>query len=109
MEIITDGVEAMAGNARSALRRCDCLGLGEIHGEIFSDVQFHITPLTRYRGHPPAELEALEETLLSVFRLVEEVPEISELGLNPIFASPKGQGCKIVGTRVKTKSLVSAI
>lgn len=44
--------------------------------------------LTVYGGHPPAELETLEETLLRVSRLVEEVPEISELDLNPIFALP---------------------
>jgi len=85
-------------------------------------VQFRITPLTDrdaaemvrgikgyrlltgYRGHPPADLEALEETLLRVSRLVEEIPEISELDLNPIFALPPGQGCRIVDARIYVKS-----
>ena len=90
--------------ARLKGKGCDCLGLGEIHGEIFSDVQFHITPLTRYRGHPPADLEALEEALLRVSRLVEEIPEISELDLNPIFALPPGQGCWIVDARIRVEN-----
>jgi acyl-CoA synthetase (NDP forming) len=57
--------------------------------------------LTGYRGHPPADLDALEETLLRVSRLVEEIPEISELDLNPIFALPPGQGCRIVDARIQ--------
>lgn len=56
--------------------------------------------LTGYRAQPPADLEALEETLLRVSRLVEEIPEISELDLNPIFALPSGQGCRIVDARI---------
>jgi acetate---CoA ligase (ADP-forming) len=32
---------------------------------------------------------------LRLSRLVEEIPEISELDLNPIFALPPGQGCLI--------------
>lgn len=51
-------------------------------------------------GHPPADLEALEETLLRMSRLVEEISEISELDLNPIFALPLSQGCRIVDARI---------
>jgi hypothetical protein len=46
----------------------------------------------------------LEDTLLRVSRLVEEVPEISELDLNPIFALPPGQGCRIVDARILVKT-----
>lgn len=38
----------------------------------------------------------IDEVLVQLPRLVEEIPEISELDLNPIFALPEGQGCKIV-------------
>ena len=34
-------------------------------------------------------------------RLVEEIPEISELDLNPILAQPLGQGCRIVDARIR--------
>ena len=51
--------------------------------------------LEGYRGHPPADLGALHDVLLRVSRLVEEVPEIREMDLNPIFALPPTQGCRI--------------
>jgi len=118
--MVTGGVEVMIGVTDDALfGPLIAFGLGGIHVEILGDVQFRITPLTSfdaadmiwkikgyrlltgYRGHPSADLEALEETLLRVSRLVEEVPEISELDLNPIFALPPGQGCRIVDARVR--------
>lgn len=58
-----------------------------------------------YRGQPLVVLEALEETLLRVSRLVEEIPEISELDLNPIVALSPGQGCKIVDARIRVQPL----
>ncbi|HWV47704.1 MAG TPA: acetate--CoA ligase family protein, partial [Nitrospira sp.] len=116
----TGGVEVMIGVTDDSLfGPLIAFGLGGIHVEILGDVQFRITPLTDrdaaemirgikayrlltgYRGHPPADLEALEETLLRVSRLVEEIPEISELDLNPIFALPPGQGCRIVDARIR--------
>ena len=100
-------------------------GLGGIHVEILGDVRFRITPLTDrdatemvreiksyqllqgYRGHPPADIKAIEDILLRISRLVEEIPEISELDLNPIFALPEGQGCRIVDARIRVeKSLL---
>lgn len=93
-------------------------GLGGIHVEILGDVQFRIAPLTDrdaaqmvreikgyrllqgYRGHPPADIKAIEDILLRISHLLEKIPEISELDLNPIFALPEGQGCKIVDARI---------
>ena len=118
--MVTDGVEVMIGVTDDPVfGPLIAFGLGGIHVEILGDVQFRITPLTDrdaaemirgikgyrlltgYRGHPPADLEALEETLLRVSRLVEEIPEIRELDLNPIFALPPGQGCRIVDARIR--------
>ena len=97
-------------------------GLGGIHVEILGDVRFRVTPLTDrdasemvreirgfrllegYRGHPPADVKALEEVLLRISLLVEEIPEITELDLNPIFALPPGQGCQIVDARIRVES-----
>ena len=84
-------------------------GLGGIHVEILGDVCFRVAPLTDrdahemvrsirgfrllqgYRGHPPADVDALQEVLLRTSRLVEEVPEISELDMNPVFALRPGK------------------
>ena len=57
--------------------------------------------LQGYRGHPPGDVDAIQELLLRLSRLVEEVPEIVELDLNPIFAMPPGQGCRIVDARIR--------
>jgi acetate---CoA ligase (ADP-forming) len=85
--------------------------------EILKDVCFRVTPRDRdagemvrsirgyrflagYRGHPPADIAAIEELLLRVSRLVEEVPEIFELDLNPVIALPPGRGCLILDSRI---------
>ena len=38
---------------------------------------------------------------MRVTRLVEEVPEIAELDLNPVIALPPGSGCKIIDARIR--------
>lgn len=120
--MLSGGVEVMVGVTRDPLfGPLIAFGLGGIHVEILGDLQFRVAPLadrdaaemirgiegyrllTGYRGQPPADLEALEETLLRVSRLVEEIPEISELDLNPIFALPEGQGCRVVDARIRVR------
>jgi hypothetical protein len=56
-----------------------------------------------FRGQPPIDINAIEDILLRISRLVEEIPDISELDLNPIFALPPGQGCKIVDARIRVR------
>ena len=118
--MLTGGVEVMVGVTHDPLfGPLIAFGLGGIHVEILGDVRFRITPLTDrdaaqmvreikgyrllqgYRGHPAADVDAIEEVLLRVSRLVEDIPEISELDLNPIFALPPGQGCRIVDARIR--------
>ena len=59
--------------------------------------------LEGYRGHPPADVAALEEVLLRVSQLVDGVPEMCELDLNPVFALTPGEGCRIVDARIEVK------
>ncbi len=116
--MISEGVELMVGMTLDSLfGPLTGFGLGGIHVEILEDVCFRVTPITDrdaaemvraikgfrllegYRGHPPADLPAVENLLLRVARLVEEVPEIAELDLNPVIALPPGRGCQIVDAR----------
>ncbi|MGB7949265.1 MAG: GNAT family N-acetyltransferase, partial [Candidatus Binatia bacterium] len=118
--MIIEGVEVMAGVTGDPLfGPLVAFGLGGIHVEILKDVCFRITPLTYrdakdmvqnirgyrllegYRGHPPADIPAIETLLLRLSRLVEEVPEISEIDLNPIFVLPPGKGCRIIDARIR--------
>lgn len=117
--MIAEGVEVMVGVTQDPLfGPLIAFGLGGVHVEILADVCFRVTPLTDrdaaemvrsirgyrllqgYRGHPPADVEAIHEVLLRVSRLVEEIPEISELDLNPVFALPPGEGCRIADARI---------
>jgi acyl-CoA synthetase (NDP forming) len=118
--MIADGVELMVGVAEDALfGPLIGFGLGGIHVEILADVSFRVTPLTDqdademvrgirgyrllegYRGHPPADVNAIREVLLRISRMVEDIPEIRELDLNPMFALPPGQGCAVVDARIR--------
>jgi acetyl coenzyme A synthetase (ADP forming)-like protein len=122
--MVSGGTEVMVGMTHDPLfGPLIAFGLGGIHVEILGDVCFRVTPLTDrdafdmvsgirgsrlflgYRGHPAADVAALEDLLLRVSRLVEEVPEISELDLNPVFALPPGQGCRIVDARIHVKPI----
>jgi len=40
---------------------------------------------------------------------VEEILEINEIDLNPIFALPLGQGCRIVDARIKVSAEASSL
>lgn len=122
--MVAGGVEVMAGVVQDPLfGPLIAFGLGGVHVEILGDVRFRVTPLTDrdaaemvrgikgirllegYRGHPPADLDALEELLLRLSRLVEEAPEIAELDLNPVFALPPGRGCCIADARIRVSPL----
>ena len=118
--MISGGVEVMVGMTLDPLfGPLIGFGLGGIHVEILKDVCFRVTPITDrdaaemvraikgypllegYRGHPPADIAAIEDLLLRVARLVEEVPEISELDFNPVIALPPGRGCQIIDARIR--------
>ena len=120
--MIPRGVEVMVGVTQDPLfGPLIAFGLGGIHVEILGDVRFRVTPLTDrdagemvqeirgyrllqgYRGQGPADVEAIQEVLLRISRLVEEAAEITELDLNPIFALPPGEGCRIVDARIRVE------
>jgi acetyl coenzyme A synthetase (ADP forming)-like protein len=124
--MLTGGVEVMVGVTQDPLfGPLIAFGLGGIYVEVLADVCFRVTPLTDreaadmirairgyrllagYRGQPAVDLPALEEVLLRISRLVEELPEISEVDLNPIFALPAGQGCRIADARIQVRPRIS--
>jgi acyl-CoA synthetase (NDP forming) len=122
--MVAGGTEVMVGMTHdSQFGSLLAFGLGGIHVEVLGDVCFRVAPLTDrdagemvrairghrllegYRGHPPADVGAIEELLLRVSRLVEELPEIRELDLNPVIALPPGKGCRVVDARICVESV----
>jgi acyl-CoA synthetase (NDP forming) len=119
-EMIPDAVELLIGVAEDpAFGPLLGFGLGGIHVEILADVRFRVLPLTDkdareliretrgyrllqgYRGHPPADIAAVEDMLLRVACMVEELPQIRELDLNPVFALVPGAGCRVADVRIR--------
>lgn len=122
--MLRGGVEVMAGVTHDPLfGPLVAFGLGGIHVEVFADVCFRVAPLTDvdaaemvrgikgfrllegYRGHSAADVAALQELLLRVSRLAEEVPEIGEIDLNPVFAFAPGEGCRIADSRIRVRAV----
>lgn len=84
------------------------VGIGGVFVEIYKDVAFRLVPLTRRdaldmigeieaqplldgaRGRPALDRAELAEILLRVSALVERVPEIEELDLNPLVITEAG-------------------
>lgn len=118
--MVEDGVEVLIGMTGDPLfGPLVAFGLGGIHVEVLGDVAFRVTPLTDrdademirsikgftllegYRGHPAADVGALAEMLLRVSQLVDAVPEIAELDLNPVFARVDGAWVSDARVRVE--------
>jgi acyl-CoA synthetase (NDP forming) len=121
--MIGDGIEVMVGLTQDPVfGPLVAFGLGGIHVEILGDVVFRMTPLTDldademirsirgrkllegYRGRGPADLAALCDLLLRVSRLAEDLPEVTEMDLNPVFALAPGKGCRIADARIRVGS-----
>lgn len=95
------------------------LGMGGVWSEVLDDRAFRILPVTGadaaamvadlrcapllhgYRGAPPCDEAALEGLLLRVGRLVEDMPEIVEMDLNPVRVSEDGAVAVDVKVRVE--------
>jgi acyl-CoA synthetase (NDP forming) len=124
--MVRGGVELMAGVTQDPLfGPLVAFGLGGIHVEVLADVCFRVAPLTDrdaremvrgtrgvrllegYRGRPPADVATIEEVLLRVSRLAEEIAEVGEIDLNPIFSFPPGEGCQIADARVRVRPVAS--
>jgi len=94
-------------------------GLGGIFVELFKDVSFRVSPLTRndaydmiqstragklltgYRGQKPADLDAVVDTILRLSQLALNFEEIEEIEINPLLVMEKG--CLALDGRVILK------
>ena len=118
------GLELMAGSVADPLfGPLVAFGLGGVDVEDRADVVLRIAPLTDRdawamlseirgarrlggtRGRPAVDRGAVVDLLLRLSRLLEEVPAIRELDLNPVVAGPAGVGVVVVDARVRVGSV----
>jgi acyl-CoA synthetase (NDP forming) len=59
--------------------------------------------LTGFRGAPLYDVEALEEGLLRLSAMVEDLPQIAEVDLNPFVVHEKG--ASILDARIKVSAV----
>lgn len=120
--MVKGGVEAIVGVTQDpSFGPLIMFGLGGIYAELLKDVALRLHPLTDFdarelmssirmakllegfRGSPPSDTQALEDLLLRLSVLVEDIPEIAELDLNPVKVMPQGEGYWVVDARIMVR------
>jgi acyl-CoA synthetase (NDP forming) len=115
------GIEMMVGAKRDPNWGAVLLvGLGGIWVEALSDVQLLpvdadrnqiVEALTKLRsarllagvrGAPPADIEAIVDAVIGVGRLMQTVPEIVEVDVNPLMVHGRGQGATALDALIVT-------
>jgi acetate---CoA ligase (ADP-forming) len=118
------GVEALVGvTLDPSLGPLLVAGIGGTAVELYKDVAFRVTPITDldakemlgelrggalldgFRGAPPADRQAFVDVILKVAALVEVIPELLELDLNPVILGEPGAGAVVVDARMRLRDV----
>ena len=120
--MVTGGIEAIVGVTQDpSFGPIIMFGLGGIYAELMKDVAVRLHPLTDvdarelvgsikmvklfegFRGAPPSDIQSLEDLLLRLSALVEDIPQIAELDLNPVKVMERGKGYWVVDARIMVR------
>jgi acyl-CoA synthetase (NDP forming) len=122
-EMVGGGIEAIIGVTNDALfGPAVMFGLGGIFAEVLKDVSFRLAPITPAmaremveeikgypvlagaRGKPPADIDALVDTLVKLSALAVDLKDsVAELDINPLIVMPKGKGVKAADALIRMK------
>jgi acetyl coenzyme A synthetase (ADP forming)-like protein len=116
----TEGAEMFIGvSVDPAFGPLVTCGAGGVLVELLRDVSVRLAPLSRsdakqmirslrsypllqgYRGSPALDESALEDVLLRVSEMVEDLPQIAELDLNPVIVRAAGGGVAVLDARLR--------
>ncbi|MGO9837794.1 MAG: acetate--CoA ligase family protein, partial [Polyangiaceae bacterium] len=120
--MVPRGIEMFLGATRDAtFGPVVAFGTGGVALELWNDVVLRLAPIADaeayrmldairgrrlfdgFRGGPRADRDALADAIQRVSRLIENVPEIVELDLNPLVALEPGHGVVAVDARVRVR------
>ena len=116
--MITGGTEVIIGVTQEPMfGPLVVFGLGGVATDVLANRTARLAPLTDadadelirsarsapllpgHRAGPAADLPALQDLLLRISRLADDLPEVAELDLNPVIASPSG--VSVVDARIR--------
>jgi acyl-CoA synthetase (NDP forming) len=125
-QFVRGGVELLVGAVQDPVfGPLVALGPGGTLAELIGAASFRLAPLTDadadelvqtgkvatllggFRGSPPTDADSVRDLLFRVARLVEDVPELVELDLNPVIVGP--DGCVAVDARMRVAPQRSAV
>ena len=108
-QMLTGGQEVIIGAVTDdSFGKLVAFGLGGVLVEVLKDITFRLAPATRedalsmldgiqaaeilkgVRGGEAVDRETLADMIQKVSQLVSDFPEIAEMDLNPVFATPAG-------------------
>ncbi|MFC4536051.1 GNAT family N-acetyltransferase [Sphaerisporangium dianthi] len=118
-----EGVEMIvSGVAHEAFGPLVMAGMGGVIAELLADRAFRVPPISHaeaarmlgelrcapllhgYRGRPAVDVEELEANIIGVGRLMDDIPEIAELDLDPVIVMPSGAVAVDVRVRLASAS-----
>jgi len=120
--MVKEGVEVIVGVTQDpTFGPLIMFGSGGIYAELIKDFVLKLQPITDvdaaemigslkmsrlfegYRGSLPSDTNAIKDLLLRVSALVEGVPEIAELDLNPVKCLAQGEGYRVIDARIMVR------
>ncbi|MEO3873842.1 GNAT family N-acetyltransferase [Nonomuraea sp. B12E4] len=105
--MLSAGVEIIVGGVNyPAFGPLVMAGMGGVAADLVADRVFRVPPVVNphemlnelrcspllhgYRGSPPADVDSLADQIVRIGRLLEDLPQIAELDLNPVIVTPDG-------------------
>ncbi|HYT96385.1 MAG TPA: acetate--CoA ligase family protein, partial [Casimicrobiaceae bacterium] len=108
-QMLAGGQEVIVGAVTDpSFGKLVAFGLGGVLVEVLKDITFRLAPATRddalsmldgvaaaeilkgVRGAQPVNRDALADVIVNVSQLISDFPDIVEMDLNPVFATPQG-------------------